>query len=270
MTKVLGLTAFGLNDALWPEDGQLEEKDFTLQNVILPSSDNNILLAGMKANNSRVHTGYSWPLEARLGDTIRRVPLAIAWRAMIEAGDQSSFWHQDGFQWPLGKILACYLAQLVNSAHLDTDNYSLSIAIADSLDEIGQESLLQELSYLGFLEPTLLWRSVAATFSWLDIVADQLKSLEIKDDDHFHILYLGSDAFEFTTLRLRKKMYQGRPYILPLRDRPEQISDYSGLDWAGQLVEKCCQGDASVFWQLFTKFSDFWQLVSDQNIKKIN
>ena len=106
------------------------------------------------------------------------------------------------------------------------------MTIPNNLDEFGQEALLSEIKRLGYEAVTMVWRPVAAALAWLDKVEGDFPQ-HMHQNDHIHIIYLGSDALEFTTFRLRFKESKNRLYVLPLRDRPTDLSMFNrhGLGW---------------------------------------
>ena len=70
------------------------------------------------------------------------------------------------------------------------------------------------------------------------------------------MIYLGPDALEFTSFRLRLT----RDYVLPRRERPKVLSPLNGMDWVGRLIEEHFAGiDESAFWQAFMLFPEIWQ-----------
>lgn len=250
---------------------------FYLADAVLPMNPFGRIRTGEEAEFERTHAGLYWPPEARVqrGKPLRRVPIPYAWRVLVEAGDRTVRWNVGrGVSFPLPRILANHLAGLVADGTLgqglsqqsDTPKElrgtQLVVTIADNLDEFGQEALLRELGRKGLKEIMLIWRPVAAALSWLDKVEGDFPS-HMGENDHIHVVYLGADAFEFTTFRLRVKDHNNRLYVLPLRDRPKDLPRLSGIDWAGRLIEKSFEGiDHGAFWQAFTNFPEIWEAIA--------
>jgi hypothetical protein len=139
------------------------------------------------------------------------------------------------------------------------------IAIPNHLDEFGQELLLRELAALECSEAMLVWRPVAAALAWLaKVYPPRADRWHMGQNDHIHVIYLGPDALEFTTFRLRVREHQNRYYVLPLRDRPGGSLPLAGMDWAGGLIEQYFEKiDEGAFWQAFIQFPEIWQALAE-------
>ena len=280
MTQVLGISNFGLLDVSTWQDKELSPKGFALADVLLPVEILGRIRTGEEAESQRVDTGLSWPAEAQINThhALRRAPLPVLWRALVERGDRFAAWKAaDGTEFSIGRMLAQSMHDLYSQAEkrLNAEAGDLSgsiptrpqsvVAIPNALDETGQEVLLRECVGLGMPEPYLIWRPVAAALAWLKHTQPELLDLIKTEDgnDHIHVLYFGVDALEFTTLRLRRYTHNGQPYILPLRDRPHTIPQLAGMDWAGNVIETLCEpDDFGACWQLFTTFPEVWQAMA--------
>ena len=275
MTKVLGIANFGLLDVPAWQDNELSKEGFALADVLLPQGILGRIRTGEEAESQRAHTGLSWPAEAKIHtDTqqaLRRAPLPVLWRALVERGDRFAAWKTaDGTEFPIGRMLAQSVCDLYSRTEEQCDDISsvrplAIVAIPNALDETGQETFLRECVGLGMPEPYLIWRPVAAALTWLKHTEPELLTLIKTDhgDEHIHVLYFGLDALEFTTLRLRRYTHNGRQYILPLRDRPHDLSQLTGMDWAGNVIETlCAPDDFGAYWQLFTTFPEVWQAMA--------
>lgn len=263
MTTVAGLSAFGLRDCTVFSDDRHLKRGFQLAQVLLPENSFERLQTGERAEQGRVHTGLHWPLEARIaaGQPLRRVPVSCAWKALVDAGDRMGRWHiGNGVSFPLSKILATYINDVLLQPLAGESDIRPVLAIPNHLDELGQENLLNEMRLQGFRKAMLIWRPVAIALSWLEKVQNDFVPKRMHPDDHIHIIYLGSDAIELTTLRLRSIKHNGLHYIVPLRDRPADARLETGLDWVAKLIESVYPSlDAGEFWQLYSVFSDFWE-----------
>lgn len=284
MTKVLGIANFGLLDKVVCQNGELlTDDDFTLTDILLPPEFLGRVATGKDAERQRTHTGLSWPIEAKIHadgvHALRRAPLPVLWRALVERGDRFAAWKtNDGTDFSIGSMLAqsaydVYSQSEKRLAALDDNDLpdiiptrpQAVIAIPNTLDETGQEVFLRECVGLGMPEPYLIWRPVAAALAWLQHTEKELQALteEGQHNDHIHVLYFGVDALEFTTLRLRRYMHNNKAYILPLRDRPLGVPQLAGMDWAGNIIETLCEAnDLGAYWQLFTTFPEVWQTIA--------
>lgn len=284
MKNVLGVSAFGLKDCVVQHGKSCRELGFYLADAVLPMNPFGRIRSGNEAENERIHTGLYWPREARIqqGEPLRRVPIPFAWRALVEAGDRTIRWSIGrGVSFILPRILASHVVSLITNDHhekirsqnknesLDSRNTFPVLAIPDNLDEFGQEILIRELVALGYHRTMLIWRQVAAALSWLNKVEGDLPSLmgnsprRMGMNDHIHVIYLGPDAIEFTTFRLRVREHKDIRYVLPLRDRPNDLPRLTGMDWTGRLIEDNFKGiDYGAFWQAFTSFTEVWEAIA--------
>lgn len=272
MRKTLGVAGFGIEDCVSTHQVVCSAGDFFLADAILPSHPIGRILTGQAAKEERIHTGLHWPLDARIeaGKPLRRAPIPCVWRALVEAGDQSASWDAgNGVRVPLARILANHIGGLIHG-NVPGEKKALDImpvvAIPDHLDEFGQEQLLREMKDIGGEDTRLIWRPVAAALAWLnEAEGDFPRHMSLNDpDSHIHVVYLGPDAVEFTTFRLRVKEHNKQLYVLPLRDRPiDAASLLTGMDWAGQIINESFEElDAAAFWQAFTIFPEVWQAIA--------
>ena len=162
MTHVQGLSAFGLNDCVFQLDAaEPTELGFYLADAVLPMNPFGHICIGDEAEGERIHTGLYWPPEARIqpSEPLRRVPIPIAWRVFVEAGDRTIRWNVGrGISFPLSRILANHVVGLMTNKLQDHDDLQLKsgsrktkrslqvIAIPNNLDEFGQEALLREFT----------------------------------------------------------------------------------------------------------------------------
>ena len=280
MNTILGISPFGLQDGVAFSSNTLKNRGFFLADAVLPRHPMGQIRTGQEAEEERIHTGIFWPPEARiqLDSPLRRAPIPYLWKALVEAGDSGGAkWRiGDNITFPVHRILATHVTDLINSLALsrkndndcETDGYPVFdsfmpvVAIPDNLDEVGQEFLLKEFNSMGLRDSRLIWRPVAAAFSWLDHLGDEL-TLNPGQDNHIHVIYMGPDALEFTTLRLMEREYHGKKFILPLRDRPTSMPSMTGMDWVAGTIERNFNPiDPGAFWQAFTSFPETWQAVA--------
>jgi len=269
MIPVFGCSAFGFKDCVSRPEKGCTRPDFYLSDAALPQTPFGTIRVGREAKEERIHAGLNWPPEARVqrGQFLRRVPIPYAWRAFVEAGDRTFRWNAGkGVSFPLSRIIASHVAGTLKeedngfSANRDT----AVVAIPNHLDEFGQEALLRELASCSMRNTILVWRPVAAALAWLDKVGGDFVPQRMGENDHIHVLYLGPDAVEFTTFRLKVWEHDdGLQYVLPLRERPTSLPMLTSIDWAGGLIEKVFdQPDDGAFWQAFTSFPEVWAAIA--------
>jgi len=274
LKRVFGCAAFGLRDCVWRPDQGCTQKDLYLADVVLPQTHFGKMLTDSQAKEERTHTGLYWPPEARVraGDFLRRVPVPYAWRALVEAGDRMVRWKAgNGVSFPLSKIIASHIVNVLNQTgeDLSEEGNSIIVAIPNNLDEFGQEQLIGELcrglSFSKKGQVTLVWRPIAAALAWLDKVEGDFIPKKMTEEDHIHVLYLGPDAVEITTFKLKVKPDKnGFLHVLPLRERPKFLPTINGMDWAGRVIEETFDWpDDGDFWQAFTRFPEVWAALAD-------
>ena len=264
MSGIYGVSAFGLKDcAALPEKG-CHLGGFFLADAVLPKGPLGAIRTGDEAEQERIHSGLSWPPEARVepGKPLRRVPIPLAWSLLVDAGDQPARWMAEGgVSISIASIIAAHIKGVLNNndCHFNNDDRAV-VTIPDHLDEYGQEALLRALGNEGqrFL---LLWRPVAAAMAWLE----EVRLMDVAPADWMLVVYLGPDAIEFTPFGLRSVTQGRRDFVLPVRNRPRLAPGPSGAEWACALAEKAdplCAEDPGAFWQVFTKFPEIWAAIS--------
>ncbi|MDI6812210.1 MAG: hypothetical protein QME75_13645 [Deltaproteobacteria bacterium] len=277
MKPALGVSAFGLKDCVAQAGTGCHELDFYPTSAVLPTNPFGRILTGDEAYKDRTHTGLPWPPEARVqeGEHIRRCPISIVWRALVEAGDRMVRWDAGrGVSFSLARILAKHVEGLLKVNPLavpfltgtaESESSDVVVAIPNHLDEFGQDILLRELAALGFRNALLVWRPVAAALSWLDKVEGDFP-VRMNENDHIHVIYLGLDAIEITTFKLRVKLHNNQYYVFPLRDRPKNLLTITGVDWSGRLIEELfTEIDTGAFWQAFIRFPEIWQALAGRS-----
>jgi hypothetical protein len=277
MSKVLGISGFGLNDCASTSQFMCCSGNFFLSDAVLPFRSMGRILTGLEAEDARIHTGLHWPFDARIepGSPLRRAPIPYVWRALVGAGDRTVNWNAgNNVHIPLSRILARHLwdvTHFCSSEEIKVADIMSVAAIPDHLDEFGQEQLLREMKALGWKDPHLIWRPVAAALAWLnEVEGDFSRHLANKNpDSHIHVIYLGPDAFEFSTFQLRVREHNNHFYVLPRRDRPTEAPlPFTGMDWAGQLIHEIFEDiDPDSFWQAFTNFSEVWEAIAGRSFK---
>ena len=229
MNGIYGISAFGLMDCAALPSQCCRLEDFFLADAVLPKNALGLIRTGEEAERERIHSGLSWPPEARVepGKPLRRVPIALAWSLLVNAGDQPIRWKAtEGVSVPLPSILTAHIkGVLKKNAFSFEDEDRAVIAIPDHLDEYGQEGLLRSLGN-GGERFSLVWRSVAAAMTWLD----KVRLADVAPNDWMLVVYLGPDGIEFTPFGLRAISQDRKDFVLPVRSRPRMAPGPSGVD----------------------------------------
>jgi hypothetical protein len=160
LKPAIGVSAFGLKDCVTQAGTGCHELDFYPTSAVLPASPFGRILTGDEAYKDRTHTGLPWPPEARVqvGEPIKRCPISIVWRALVEAGDRMVRWDAGrGVSFSLARILAKHVEGLLKVNPLavpfltgtaESESSAVVLAIPNHLDEFGQDILLRELAAL--------------------------------------------------------------------------------------------------------------------------
>ncbi len=264
MSRIHGVSAFGLMDCAAVTEGGCKRCGFYLADAVLPQSSLGQIRTGDEAESERIHSGLQWPPEARVvpGKPLRRVPIPVAWSLLVDAGDRTVRWEgARGNSTPLASILATHVKGLLDKNDFTYSNQDHAVvAIPDHLDEYGQEALLQAFGS-NRSQVSLLWRPVAAAMTWLDAS----KPTNLEQDDFILVIYLGPDGMDFTTFGLREKKHKGQKYVLPVRNRPSRAPLPPGWEWACALsaeIAPLCREDYGAFWQTFTTFPEVWAAIA--------
>ena len=264
MSRIHGVSAFGLMDCTAAADGACKASGFYLADAVLPQSSLGQIRTGDEAESERIHSGLQWPPEARVvpGNPLRRVPIPVAWTLLVDAGDRTVRWEGGrGNSIPLASILAAHVKGLLDANDFTYNKRDQAVvAIPDHLDEYGQEALLQAFGS-NRSQVSLLWRPVAAAMTWLDAS----KPANLEQDDFILVIYLGPDGMDFTTFSLREVEVNGQTYVLPVRNRPSRAPLPPGWEWACALsaeIAPLCREDYGAFWQTFTTFPEVWAAIA--------
>jgi len=263
MKQIFGVSAFGLKDCIAGPNQVCKEEGFFVADAVLPESPLGRILTGTEAENERIHSGLSWPREARIeiGHELRRVPISCAWSCLTEAGDRSVRWKvSGGASFPLEIILAEHINGLLREFDVqETTPHEVVLAIPNHLDEFSQDGLLKALGNSRKQDIRLVWRPVAAALAWLDRVQDSFGG--VNDGDWMGVIYVGVDSIEFTALGLREQFHEGKSFVIPVRERPWEDPGPNAADWIADGLEQILgldQKDIGAFWQVFTNFSEVW------------
>lgn len=271
MSKIIGCSFDGLKDRFFVNGIQSPKcNDFCLSDVILPSQYGGKFLVDDEAKQSRISCGFHWPPDAGiLEGHLRRIPVSWAWRLLVDAKDKFVRWNAgSGVSFNVSKILAEYIGGRLGDDGKNADY--VVIAIPDHLDEFGQESLIKDIASLGIVshasekKPYLLWRPVAAALAWLDKVQDQFGK-SIHPEDFILVAHIGPDCVEFTTFRLRERVYNNKRFVISLREQPKVELSLCGCDWGTELVRYIFKtDDPTTIWQVLTNIHEIWEILAQR------
>lgn len=255
MTKYVGLSAFGLNEAIngqrvYPEGFQDRPSSVVLM-------DSSTLLVGKEALESRISTGFHWPEESRVADEVQaltRFPVGILWQRMLVAGNSVQRWGRFSTEDMLVK-------HAMSLANLDVRD-QLVLAIPNRLSTKRQEELLR--AFAGDRSRVhLLWRPVAATLGWLSKIERQV----FTENGWVGVIYLGVDGFETTVIELNTSHPK---VVIPVRSRPKrpQQAMLSGFDLAQSVLSKTSlPRGLGVRWQEFFRLPNLWRSLKQEALK---
>lgn len=258
--KHVGIDAFGLRDVICGEKDYVEH-DPRPATVIVPDSPMGAMITGKRSTEERVHSGLVWPESARVdGEStrLRRVPVGLAWRMMVESREKAATWTSSEFSWPVAEILAAHICSLaveagygdaLSSREHDT---RFVVAIPNQLDEYAQTALLYALQKRG-MDATLLWRPVAAAMRWLS----SLEGKEGLEGRNLLVAYFGADAMEMAAFQLKRV----KGFLVPVRKRSRVRLTPGALDLAleyARTISPRCRADMGVLWQVAFRLPEVW------------
>ena len=189
---------------------------------------------------------------------------------LVDAGDRPARWSTGpGLSFPVTRILAHHILAALGAEAKQADE--IVLAIPNDLDEYGQDDLIRELLSLmrtrdlGNSRVRLVWRPVAAALAWLEKTQDHFPAQALQPDDLLLVVHVGPDCVEVVPLRLREREFEGRRYIVPLREPPRRPIPLSGCDWAASLAEPTAEpGEVGALWQAFTQFPEIWEALAEK------
>lgn len=259
MKTCRGINCLGFNDSINGQHAEYCEEGIPATVVLTRVNDNSVILTGKDATNSRVETGFHWPLESQLdrsdkgknSATIRhRFPIPLLWERLVNNRDKISAVGElagRGTQW-VEKLLHAHIAPL---CHFEEGSLNI-LAIPNTLSTAAQEKLLRTFNSREQIK--LLWRPVAATFDWLE----QIPRKNFVEDGWVAVIYLGLDDFEFTRIQLDT---QHPDYVIPTRSRPKRVRSQkiTGFDVAySTLKNQHLTFSFEEAWQGLLRFPAIW------------
>lgn len=269
-TVVTGCSIDGLKNRVFQKNVKISGvEDFYLADVIVPDHGGGNFITGIDAERSRISSGLIWPPEASIkissDNLIRRIPVAWAWRLLIDSKDKSLRWNiGKGVGFDISRIIAAHTAECLKEVSKDQ---KIVLAIPNDLDEFGQDKLLRSLRNYGFNDSlTLVWRPVAAALMWLDSVQKDLK-VAGRNSEFILVVHVGPDAIEFASFYLREKEYKNKRFITPLRKYEQRKCTLCGCDWAADLIQQYfSHEDLSTVWRAFTNFPEIWRILAQREL----
>ena len=266
------LAAFGLADYASAKEHKLEgfENSF-LSDVVLPIGLVERVLAGDEAEQSRVHSGYEWPKEARIPDShdavLRRVPVPLLWNNIsdlsIENEPRVRWKLENGGEISTARLLAAHCRNIFNRAGLIQNGVDACICVPANILESAQDYFLSELKHEGIVEARLLYRDIAAMFSAINKgVFDEVRT--VIDSQKVLVVHAGIDQIECSVRELCCEIIGGKELLVPERKLGRSFDLGSFFTFISSLIpqfigEKECPENSS--WKLITSSDSFWEVL---------
>lgn len=252
MTNYVGLSAFGLNEAINGQSVFIDELRDRPSSVVL--MDTSTLLSGEEALTSRISTGFHWPEESRVADELdglTRFLVGVLWQRLLVAGTSVQRWGRFSTEDMLVKH-AMRLANLDGREHL-------VLAIPNRLSTKRQEGLLR--AFAGDRSRVhLLWRPVAATLGWLSKIEREV----FTEDGWVGVIYLGLDGFEATVIDLNTSHPD---VVIPVRSRPKRPQHVmlTGFDLAQSVLSHTSlPRGLGIRWQELFRLPNLWRSLQQE------
>jgi hypothetical protein len=266
-----------------------------LPTAVLPLLPGEPLLVGDAAAAHRRSAGLPWPPEAQVPYAsepmcgVGRIPLVAAWTALLPSpgeddglarrDDPEFKWLPDGREQTVraGQILADSIKAFLRAASAPMNSPLTAIVVPDALDEAGQQILLDSLAQTGLSNVHLLPRPLAVALHWCN-TTNALPVEQMMEDEEgvrvgrLRILTMALDVWEAVSLELRARHYEGRTWVVPIRDRiqlteaPAELQTL-GLGYALALAWAEAQGEPFAWWPRL--FASDWlveRLTSDREL----
>jgi len=247
-----------------------------LPTAVLPLLPGEPLLVGDAAAAHRRSAGLPWPPEAQVPYAsepmcgVGRIPLVAAWTALLPSpgeddglarrDDPEFKWLPDGREQTVraGQILADSIKAFLRAASAPMNSPLTAIVVPDALDEAGQQTLLDSLAQTGLSNVHLLPRPLAVALHWCN-TTNALPVEQVTEDEEgvrvgrLRILTMALDVWEAVSLELRARHYEGRTWVVPIRDRiqlteaPAELQTL-GLGYALALAWADAHGEPFEWW----------------------
>jgi hypothetical protein len=242
--SVLGAALGGVQEALWDERGESAGLESGLQHVIVPTRRSATALGGAASRRSRVCSGLLWPPEARIapGRPLRRIPVPILWRGLVQQRDGRSSWFAGGNRFQFADLLAAHVSSTIG---INRSDRQLILAIPDALSDFSQQRALDALARVGIRNVRLLWTPVALALAWINRLGHRLKLAS--EGECLLVLHVGAGAVDCTTFRLREQLVNGDRYVVPIRRRSRLGTTCDGFDLAaGRLARSAADAGIEI------------------------
>jgi hypothetical protein len=164
-------------------------------------------------------SGRDWPTDARFSLTTGtgRFPLAFAWNLARQKEDWQ--WHRkdQSVSASPAEAIAAAVVELCGATEKERP-----VLVIPNFSDLSTQQRILELSHARHCRVRLLWRPVAAAFSWLHILPNDPECAILDRNESFSLLvfYLGLDHLEATPLRIVRDPTTGT--WQPARERPSQ------------------------------------------------
>ena len=266
--------------------------------AVLPLTAGEPLMVGDSAAVHRRSIGLEWPPEAQVpfaGDPacgVGRIPLIAAWTALLpQPGEKEMMTRRDDpeFKWTpdgrehaarAGRMLAASIKAFLKAAPVPVNSCLTAIVVPDALDEAGQQILLDNLAHLGLATDNvhLLPRPLAVALHWCNTLG-ACDVTQVSNDEEgtvvgrLRISTMAVDVWEAVSLELRARKYEGRIWLVPVRDPARlnvtaEFNERIGLSLALALARVEAKGEQLAWWPLL--FADDWlakRLAANPNLK---
>lgn len=210
--------------------------------ALLPMHERETPIFGPHACDHRRGVGLAWPPEAqapKAGDPARgvgRVPLVCCWASLLPAeatgegwgsslADVTFAWSPDGEDRPVavsaGRLIAGSAVAWAASSEAPR-----ALVVPDALGEAAQQAILDEVRQFDLSEFLLLPRPIALALAWCRQNEARSEGDWSEDEEgtaigHLRVSALGFDGWELSLIEIRARRYQGRVWLVPVRNRPE-------------------------------------------------
>jgi hypothetical protein len=199
--------------------------------IVFPSLEHGALRYSERGPIPLTGSGLGWPADAR-GEMVRggagRIPIGILWER-LQSKDPDIKWDGHQFDAAKGLALALQAKEKLNGreSQFESGNGEDSrtcLVIPNGLTEARQQAILDNCNRLSGQSPILLWRPIAAAFSWLNNHRQALLRRVDKETCLGRLLtiHLGVDGFEACWLELILQP-EYPDWILPARGRMDSM-----------------------------------------------
>jgi len=195
--------------------------------------------------------------------TVRRIPAWVVWAALAQEREVSPEWrYADAtghpVRIPLRNICRSLVTAAVSSREEGLAEDLKVVAMPDHFTERAQENLIRSMPWSRG-DVRLLWRSVATVLAWTSGFSEE----EVAKYNGQRVAVIDVRNSEISTTVLELRAAQGRAFLIPKRDLPENHCF---------LRTHVLPFDVGVAYQLLKRlgasceFPEIWQLVIDGDV----